>query len=128
MTSGFISAFRLCIWLPVCVLASQSVNYTPSCVRVPRTLRGSANKVVALAYSAEDVAVLQRLVRNEHGDYALSHVSRYVDELREQGDRQAAALWSMVLAGLYHHVEQEREAEGVAAQNHYQQVVLVKSH
>ena len=81
-----------------------------------------------MAYCAEDVAVLQRLVCAEHGDYALSHVSRYVDELREQGDHKAAALWSMVLAELYHCAEQEREAECQAAENHYQQIVLVKPH
>ena len=66
------------------------------------------------------------MVLDEHGDYALAHVSRKVDELRGQGDDRAAALWSIVLAGLYHHVEQEREAECINAARAQKAIMLVK--
>lgn len=46
----------------------------------------------------------------EQGDYALSHVSRYMDSLRAAGDHKSAALWSMVLAELFHKVEAEKRA------------------
>lgn len=46
----------------------------------------------------------------EQGDYALSHVSRYMDSLRAAGDHKSASLWSMVLAELFHKVEAEKRA------------------
>lgn len=80
-----------------------------------------------MAIEARDIAVLQKFVLEEQGDFALAHVSRYVDLLREDKDWPSASLWSMVLAELYCHVEREKEAEALAAaKSAPSPIVLVK--
>lgn len=55
-----------------------------------------------MAYARQDIFVLADLVVEEYGDGAVEHVSYYVDTLRKANDHQAAVLWSIVLAMLYH--------------------------
>lgn len=55
-----------------------------------------------MAYAKQDILILADLVTEEYGDGAVEHVSYYVDALRKAKDHQAAVLWSIVLAMLYH--------------------------
>lgn len=50
--------------------------------------------------STQDLDVLTKFVLQEHGGAAISHVSLYIDRLRESGDEMGARLWAMVLANL----------------------------
>lgn len=50
--------------------------------------------------STQDLDVLTKFVLQEHGAAAISHVSLYIDRLRESGDEMGARLWAMVLANL----------------------------
>lgn len=78
-----------------------------------------------MAFSPKDVDVLLKLVCVERGDFAMSHVSRYVDQLRRDGDRRSADLWSMVLAELYQQLGNERHADAPADTVEPPAIVLV---
>lgn len=73
-------------------------------------LLGVANSKAAMAFSPDDVSALKQLVLKEQGEYTLAYVSRYMDRLRAEGDHKGATLWSMVLAELYHSLEEEKQA------------------
>lgn len=78
-----------------------------------------------MAFSPKDVDILLKLVCVERGDFAMSHVSRYVDQLRRDGDRRSADLWSMVLAELYQQLDHERHIEASADIPKQSAIVLV---
>lgn len=78
-----------------------------------------------MAISPKDVDILLKLVCVERGDYAMSHVSRYVDQLRRDGDRRSADLWSMVLAELYRQLVHEKRTAASADTAEPPTIVLV---
>lgn len=78
-----------------------------------------------MAISPKDVDILLKLVCVERGDYAMSHVSRYVDQLRRDGDRRSADLWSMVLAELYRQLGHEKHTPASAGTAEPPAIVLV---
>ncbi len=84
-------------------------------------------KRTGVAFSSEDVDSLLELVRREHGDFALAHVSRYVDQLRRDGEQRSADLWSMVLAKLYQHVQLEKRVQSNTEVVKPTPIVLVKT-
>ncbi len=55
-----------------------------------------------MAFSPEDIELLESFVKEERGEQALDFVSHYVDTLRQNGDTESAALWAKVLALLFH--------------------------
>lgn len=55
-----------------------------------------------MAFSPEDLILLETLVKEERGAQALEFVSHYVDKLRKDGDAEGAAVWTKVLALLFH--------------------------
>ena len=55
-----------------------------------------------MAYSPEDILLLETLVKEERGEQALEFVNDYVNTLRKNGDIQGAAVWTKVLALLFH--------------------------
>lgn len=61
-----------------------------------------------MAYSPDDILLLETLVKEERGEQALAFVNDYVNTLRKNDDVQGVAMWSKVLALLFH-----KEATGM---------------
>jgi len=55
-----------------------------------------------MAYSPDDILLLKTLVKEERGEQALAFVNDYVNTLRKNGDGEATAIWTKVLALLFH--------------------------
>jgi len=68
-----------------------------------------------MTFSPEDIRLLETLVKEERGEQAVEFVSYYVDSLRQDGDVEGAAVWTKVLALLFH--DQAAKNHDSAAEN-----------
>ncbi len=55
-----------------------------------------------MAFTPEDIILLETLIKEERGEQALGFVNDYVNTLRKNGDVAGAAVWTKVLALLFH--------------------------
>lgn len=48
--------------------------------------------------SSEDIAILAKLVAEEHGPDTEAHINQYIDTLKRDNDARAVDLWQKVAA------------------------------